>query len=111
MARKRARLENVVKRYLILGDTELQYTRDTAEAGRTASANAFHLRAVGMRAANQAEIEMARRVLDQTGWNQKECAKRLHISYKAFRNRLKRWGLRRDPMPSKYEPVALGQLY
>ena len=104
-------LENVVKRYLILGDIDLPFTRDTAENGLTASANVFHLRTLGMRAADQAEREIALRVLDQTGWNQKECAKRLHISYKAFRNRFKRWGLRRDPMPSNDEPIALGQSY
>jgi DNA-binding NtrC family response regulator len=32
-------------------------------------------------------------VLQETGWNQKESARRLHISYKAFRNKLKRWQL------------------
>jgi len=48
-------LENVMKRQFILGDTELYFTPDTAEAGLTASANAFHLRAVGMRTADQSE--------------------------------------------------------
>src|SRR5207249_2533274 len=39
--------------------------------------------------------EIVLRVLDETGWNRKECTKRLHISYKALRNKLKRWDLKR----------------
>jgi len=43
-----------------------------------------------MRAAQQAEIDVVVRVLNETHWNRKECAKRLHISYEALRNKLKR---------------------
>src|SRR5205807_9558806 len=54
------------------------------------------LKEIGSRAADEAEQNVVLPMLEQTGWNQKEAARRLHISYKAFRNRLKRWQLSRE---------------
>ena len=42
-------------------------------------------------AAEVAEKEVVLRVLEETGWNRKESARRLRISYKALRNKLKKW--------------------
>jgi len=92
-------LENAVKRYLILDDImedEVDIATPVAH-----STEALFLKDVGFRAADQAQREIALRVLDQTGGNRKECARRLHISYKAFRNKLAKWNIRRGPMPSE----------
>jgi len=34
------------------------------------------------------------RTLEQTHWNRKEAARMLNISYKALRNKLKKWNLK-----------------
>jgi two-component system, NtrC family, response regulator AtoC len=90
-------LENVVKRYLILDDIEMDSDDlPIAATDRTHVTDAFHLtlKTVGRHAADQAERDIVVRVLSETRWNRKECAKRLHISYKALRNKVKKWGLR-----------------
>ena len=46
---------------------------------------------VGARAADHAEQELVRRVLEETGGNRKLAARRLNICYKALLNKLKRW--------------------
>jgi DNA-binding NtrC family response regulator len=43
-----------------------------------------------------AEKEIVLRVLEETGWNRKESARRLRVSYKALRNKLKKWQLVRE---------------
>lgn len=40
-----------------------------------------------------AEKELVWKVLGDTGWNRKEAARRLKVSYKCLRNKLKKWGL------------------
>ena len=40
--------------------------------------------------------ELVGRMLEETGWNRKESARRLRISYKALRNKLKKWQLTRQ---------------
>jgi len=112
-------LENIVKRYLILSDdgivSELRGTardpirvagrhqrRQYCNLQRTTGSHESPLRAqnaspslkqVGENAAEQAEKAVALRMLAETGWNRKESARLLQISYRAFRNRLKRWQL------------------
>jgi DNA-binding NtrC family response regulator len=103
-------LENVVKRYLILDEIELGVD-DRAGASRDSGCvtHDFVLQNVAKIAAVQAEREIITRVLHETRWNRKECAKRLHMSYKALRNRLKKWDLRPDfapPQPSDQPPTA-----
>ena len=51
------------------------------------------LKEVGAHAAEQAERELVLRTLEQTNWNRKHAARLLNISYKALRNKLKRWNL------------------
>jgi len=51
------------------------------------------LKEVGAHAAEQAERELVLRTLEQTNWNRKHAARILNISYKALRNKLKRWNL------------------
>jgi two-component system response regulator AtoC len=112
-------LENTVKRYLILPDSGIvselrSAVRDAMPAtalcerrhhGNSQPATSGHrpplqvqsvsrsLKQVGEHAAEQAEKAVALDMLAETGWNQKESARLLQISYKAFRNRLRRWQL------------------
>jgi len=92
-------LENVIKRYLILPDenitSELRSTsaEPVTQPIGTASVS---LKEVAGHAAEVAEKEVVIRVLEETGWNRKESARRLKISYKALRNKLKKWQLVRE---------------
>jgi DNA-binding NtrC family response regulator len=110
-------LENLVKRYVIVGN-EAQIIRElsthkpivtsiaaepaTSAATNTAAAlppiqangngNEFEMPSlleIGRRAAMQAEREAIERVLAQTRWNRRQAAKILKISYKALLNKLK----------------------
>jgi two-component system response regulator AtoC len=87
-------LENIVKRQLILPDSDI--ISELHSPPRQVPVQAPSLKQIGGRAAEEAEKHVARTVLHETGWNQKESARRLHISYKAFRNKLKRWQLSRE---------------
>jgi DNA-binding NtrC family response regulator len=92
-------LENVVKRYLILPDgdiaAELRSNSPEPVAQPVQAAN-LSLKEVAGQAAETAEKEVVLRVLEETGWNRKESARRLRISYKALRNKLKKWQLVRE---------------
>jgi DNA-binding NtrC family response regulator len=108
-------LENLVKRYVIVGN-EAQIIRELAThkpivSSFSAPADQSPARAatppslelvnpgselempslleIGRRAAMQAEREVIERVLTQTRWNRRQAAKILKISYKALLNKLK----------------------
>lgn len=109
-------LENLVKRYVIVGN-EAQIIRElsthkpivsslsappaavavpaVAEPGGSAAGNGADepetpsLLEIGRRAAMQAEREAIERVMAQTRWNRRQAAKILKISYKALLNKLK----------------------
>ena len=93
-------LENICKRYLILPDAEiLSELRPGASETAPASAPAptrLSLKEVAGHAAELAEKEVVLRMLEETGWNRKESARRLHVSYKALRNKLKKWQMTRE---------------
>jgi DNA-binding NtrC family response regulator len=92
-------LENIVKRYLILPDADVTGELRTASSEPVAqpvqTAN-VSLKEVAGHAAEVAEKEVVLRVLEETNWNRKESARRLKISYKALRNKLKKWQLVRE---------------
>ncbi len=92
-------LENVVKRYLILPDvdvpSELRAATPDDPAPPAPSGN-LSLKEVAGHAAEMAEKEVVLRMLEETNWNRKESARRLRISYKALRNKLKKWQLVRE---------------
>ena len=105
-------LENLVKRYVIVGN-EAQIIRelsthkpivsslsappvtDAPDAVQAAPSTAAaelempSLLEIGKRAAMQAEREAIERVMAQTKWNRRQAAKILKISYKALLNKLK----------------------
>lgn len=93
-------LENTVKRYLILPDTDVMPTDNSSRPVTAESEPRVHtpqplfLKEVGAHAAEQAERELVLRTLEQTHWNRKEAARILNISYKALRNKLKKWNLK-----------------
>ena len=97
-------LENTVKRYLILPDSDVMMPSvpPTTEAvkvhveaePRVSAPQPLFLKEVGAHAAEQAERELVLRTLEQTHWNRKEAARMLNISYKALRNKLKKWNLK-----------------
>ena len=94
-------LENVVKRYLILPDADIASELKSAatEAVAVMPSVSVSLKEVAGHAAEIAEKEVVLRVLEETGWNRKESARRLKISYKALRNKLKKWQLVRERPP------------
>ena len=99
-------LENLVKRYVIVGN-EAQIIRElsthkpiissmpstpadsSAASGNGAEFEMPSLLEIGRRAAMQAEREAIERVLAQTRWNRRQAAKILKISYKALLNKLR----------------------
>jgi len=91
-------LENIVKRYLILPDADVtsELKNATTEASVPAPQQNLSLKEVAGHAAEIAEKEVVLRMLEETGWNRKESARRLRISYKALRNKLKKWQLVRE---------------
>ena len=92
-------LENIVKRYLILpdGDIAAELRSNSPEpVSQPVQAANLSLKEVAGHAAEMAEKEVVLRVLEETGWNRKESARRLRISYKALRNKLKKWQLVRE---------------
>src|SRR5262245_53425304 len=90
-------LENVIKRYLILPDREILSELRTSEQEPAPPVNVVvSLKEVASQAAEIAEKEAVLRMLEETGWNRKESARRLRISYKALRNKLKKWQLTRQ---------------
>lgn len=90
-------LENIIKRYLILPDSEiLSELRNASQEPAPPVNTVVSLKEVASHAAEIAEKEAVLRMLEETGWNRKESARRLHISYKALRNKLKKWQLTRQ---------------
>jgi two-component system, NtrC family, response regulator AtoC len=96
-------LENTVKRYLILPDSDVMMTSSppppeikapVETETRVTTPQPLYLKEVGAHAAEQAERELVLRTLEQTHWNRKEAARMLNISYKALRNKLKKWNLK-----------------
>jgi two-component system response regulator AtoC len=101
-------LENMIKRVVVLesedsvldeiarreaGDphsrTELQTLLEEIEE----TAGDVPLREVGKRVAQQAEREAIERVLRHTGWNRKQAAKLLNVSYKTLLQKIRECGL------------------
>jgi two-component system response regulator AtoC len=107
-------LENTIKRYLILPDSDMTFPANRAEVAAPNAAaptqQPLFLKEVGAHAAEQAERELVLRTLEQTNWNRKHAARLLNISYKALRNKLKRWNLQGRTtnvvLPPQAQPVV-----
>jgi len=104
-------LENMLKRVVILG-SEAPILQDllAGEGGRSRRAERFQelldeveetagevpLREVGHRASLEAEREAIEQVLHRTGWNRKQAARILGVSYKTLLGKIRECGLRPD---------------
>jgi len=69
-------------------------TKENPNTGRVVPAaigRSMSLLDVGAVAADRAERELVRQVLDETHGNRKLAARRMNICYKALLNKLKRW--------------------
>ena len=104
-------LENMMKRVVVLESEESireEIARKAAgdASGRTGlqslieeieeTAGDVPLREVGRRVAQQAEREAIERVLRHTGWNRKQAAKLLNVSYKTLLQKIRDCGLVAD---------------
>jgi two-component system response regulator AtoC len=86
-------LENAIKSYVILPDIEmiLSELKENSSQPQNFSTQNLSLKDVASEAAERAEKEVVRRMLETTKWNRKQAAERLNISYKALLNKLKKW--------------------
>jgi two-component system response regulator AtoC len=105
-------LENMIKRIIVL-ESEASILEDLnrREAGDRSRRSGFDLllqeieatagqvplREVGRRASLEVEREAIETVLDQTGWNRKQAAKLLGVSYKTLLQKIRECELEHDP--------------
>lgn len=96
-------LENVIQRFVVLGDEELiieeldsaikknvaPEKKGTAENMKTWPS----LKKVHQEASIRAESEMILKALEITNWNRKKAAQKLNVSYKTLLNKIKEFGL------------------
>jgi two-component system response regulator AtoC len=108
-------LENTIKRYLILPGSDLMLSSATGtpehndaleQATPVCKPESLDLKETGAVAAEQAEKELVLRTLDETHWNRKTTARILNISYKALRNRLKKWQLKDSRTTALYDGLT-----
>jgi two-component system response regulator AtoC len=94
-------LENVIRRYLILGDLQmiLEELKNPDAIPQASTADGRSLKVLAASAAEQAEKDAVLRALEETNWNRKQAALRLGICYKALLNKLKKWQLDNRPRP------------
>jgi DNA-binding NtrC family response regulator len=95
-------LENVVNRYLVLGDeraileelTPKESAEPAVEMDETAAAsNGSGLKAMVRNLKGEAESTAIAQVLEEVGWNRKAAANDLRISYKALLYKIKQYDL------------------
>jgi transcriptional regulator with PAS, ATPase and Fis domain len=85
-------LENAIRSYLILQDVNLVIERLNEASPQTDRLpESLNLHAYSSQAAEEAEKAIIAHALDETGWNRKEAARRLQISYRALRGKIKKW--------------------
>jgi two-component system response regulator AtoC len=102
-------LENVIKRIVVLGDPDLRKSTLSATASRAAHdkiagpawAAPRSLKDISRSAAQVAEREAIREVLEQTQWNRFQAAKLLGVSYRALLYKIKEaeFDRQRSPKP------------
>jgi len=103
-------LENFVKRYLVLGDEQMMIREIAPDMTQPvpsgteafASEGSVSLKALVRGLKDQAELEAIAVALNRTGWNRKQAALELKISYKALLYKIRQFGLQ----PSRMGPVG-----
>lgn len=112
-------LENLVKRYLILGDESMilgelsaMAARADAETGSPGDGDQTpDLKSLVRNLKDGAEMEAIAQALKKTNWSRKEAARLLNISYRALLYKMRQYGLghpsgSRKPSLSLSEPVG-----
>jgi DNA-binding NtrC family response regulator len=95
-------LENVVMRYVVLGDESAilnELAQKTSKAAvpapSAAMAGSGGLKGMVRNLKDQAEAEAIARALEQTQWSRKKTAELLNISYKALLYKIRQYGIER----------------
>jgi len=105
-------LENMIKRFLILPDTQHALSElQSQQRGAPVAPERHSLKELSALAAERAEKEVILRTLEEVNWNRKQAARQLNICYKSLLNKLRRWELggRADfPEPEEVEAVSAG---
>jgi DNA-binding NtrC family response regulator len=96
-------LENLLLRYVALGDDEEQLITEIGVRSRLTTSGRrrplssppmdISLRDIGRRAAEEAEMTAILAALEQVQWNRAEAARVLRVSYKTLLNKLNRAGI------------------
>jgi two-component system, NtrC family, response regulator AtoC len=105
-------LENVVKRMIVLSDSDFTKTSfpapgvpDSRNGSRdTSQPSAVFLKQIARRAAQTAEREAILRMLEETSWNRVRAAKLLNISYRSLLYKMKETGVRRTAAALRSSP-------
>jgi two-component system response regulator AtoC len=97
-------LENLIKRYVILGSAEViaheiasEAALDDEDYDRQVSNGPVHLKDVTRQAVRKIERNIILKMLEQHQWNRKKAARALNISYRALLYKLKEAGLQAEP--------------
>lgn len=91
-------LENLIQRYIVLGDDEeiiremSSFSRQIAPADKEKK-NTVSLKEINKEKIRRVEKEAICRALEQTNWNRKKAANILKISYKSLLNKMKELGI------------------
>jgi two-component system response regulator AtoC len=104
-------LENFIKRFLVLPEhdsllTEFNTPAVAVEANNIVALPGSSLLDVSAAAADRAERELVRRVLEETRGNRKQAALKMNICYKALLNKLKRWEQTTTPEGTAFKGKA-----
>src|SRR5437764_3785952 len=96
-------LENLIKRYVILGSAEViaheissELAGSEADYGSEFSQGPVHLKDVTRQAVRKIERNIILKMLEQHQWNRKKAARALNISYRALLYKLKEAGLQAE---------------
>ncbi len=104
-------LENLVKRYVILGSEEAIISEITGDPGALIpgqqAIGSISLREVTRQAAQELEREIILKVLQAKRWNRKQAAQTLNISYRALLYKIKEAGLPSKRVPRARQPSAM----
>lgn len=105
-------MENFVKRLIILGDedvalADLKQRSEQPLGQRPASGEApryqnQNLKSLVRSLKDEAEAQAIASVLHETGWNRREAAQRLHISYKALLYKIRQYQIRKTVPGSRF---------
>jgi DNA-binding NtrC family response regulator len=110
-------LENLVKRYLIMGDEalvigELEAQPDSsplAPSDSRAEVRPAGLKSLVRSLKDEAEMEAIKQALEQARWSRKEAARLLNISYKALLYKMRQYGITPEAHSRSRSPLSTRQ--